>query len=160
VVGVPDPGLDAERLLRQYVVRPGVNIYWQPEDFPLEVREMMNGGYPAWLMQKATEYGADAVGLIHGVLRPHAYLNARRARGMLDVMAAHHAQPYFQEVCSRARRRSVTLPATLRRMMEAAQKLPLWQSELPRSVAGTAMVRDIQYYLGMEEVLDGKAAGT
>jgi len=151
---------DAERLIRQYVVRAGINRYWQPEDFPLEVREMMNGGYPAWLMQKATEYGADAVALIHGVLRPHAYLNARRARGMLDVMGAHHGRPYFQEVCSRARRRSVTLPATLRRMMEAAQSLPLWQSELPRSVAGTAMVRDIQYYLGTEEILDGKAAGT
>ena len=151
---------DAERLIRQYVVRPGVQLYWQPEDFPLEVREMMNGGYPAWLMQKASEYGTDAVALIHGVLQPHAYLNARRARGMLAVMAAHHAQPYFQEVCCRARRRSVSLPATLRRMMEAAQKLPLWQGELPRSVTGTAMVRDIQYYIGVEEVLDGEATGT
>jgi hypothetical protein len=150
---------EEERLIRQYVVRPGVNRYWQPEDFPLEVREMMNGGYPAWLMQKAGEYGEDAVALIHAVLQPHAYLNARRARGMLDVMTAHHGRPYFQEVCLRARRRSVTLPATLRRMMEAAEKLPLWQSELPLSVTGTQMVRDIQYYLGTQEALDGKAAG-
>ena len=94
---------DGEKLIRQYVVRPGVTRYWQPEDFPLETREMMNGGYPAWLMQKAREYGTDAVALIHVVLQPHAYLNARRARGMLDVMKAHHGRPYFPEVCVRAR---------------------------------------------------------
>jgi hypothetical protein len=150
---------DAERLIRQYVVRPGVNRYWQPEDFPLEVREMMNGGYPAWLMQKAREYGEDAVALIHAVLQPHAYLNARRARGMLDIMAAHYGRPYFQEVCLRARSRGVRLPATLRRILEAAGKLSLRQSELPRSVTGSAMVRDIQYYLGTQEALDGKASG-
>jgi hypothetical protein len=38
---------DQEKLIRQYVVRPEVNRYWQPEDFPAEVRERMNGGYPA-----------------------------------------------------------------------------------------------------------------
>jgi len=121
---------------------------------------MMNGGYPAWLLQKARQYGEEAVGLIHAVLQPHAYLNARRARGMLDLMAAHHDRSYFPEVIQRARRRSVILPATLRRMLEAAEKLPLWQSELPRSAAGTAMVRDITYYLGTQEGIDGKASGT
>jgi hypothetical protein len=141
------------------VVRPGVNRYWQPEDFPLEVREMMNGGYPAWLVQKAGEYGEEAVALIHAVLQPHAYLNARRARGMLDVMAAHRCRLYFAEICLRARSRGVRLPSTLKRMLEAAQKLPLWQSELPRSVMGTAMIRDIQYYLDTQEAPDGKAAG-
>jgi len=151
---------DAERLIRQYVVRPGVNRYWQPEDFPLETREMMNGGYPAWLMQKAREYGTDAAALIHLVLQPHAYLNARRARGMLDVMKAHYRQPYFQDVCQRARSRGVRLPSTLKRMLEVAAKLPLWQGELPRSETGSAMVRDIQYYLDIQqEVLNGKASG-
>jgi hypothetical protein len=93
------------------------------------------------------------------VLRPHAYLNARRARGMLDILEAHHGRPYFQEVCLRATRRSVSLPATLRRMMEAAEKLPLWQAELPLSAMGTEMVRDIHYYVGQEAV-DADATGT
>lgn len=139
---------DNERLIRQYVVHPQINRYWQPEDFPAEVREMMNGGYPAWLIEKANAYGEEATALIRSVLRPHAYLNARRARGMLDILDAHHGRGYFPEVCLRAVRRSVTLPATLRRMMEAAEKLPLWQSQLPLSATGTQMIRDIHYYLG------------
>jgi transposase len=151
---------DEELLIREYLLRPGVNRYWHPEDFPLEVREMMNGGYPAWLMQKAAEYGEAAATLVQSVLRPHAYLNARRARGMLDVMTDHHNRPYFEEVCLRARRRSVSLPATLRRMLEAAEKHPLWQHELPRSATGTQMIRDIRYYIDSEEVRHGATART
>jgi hypothetical protein len=33
-------------------------------------------------------------------------------------------------------------------MMEAAEKLPLWLTELPLSSIGTEMVRDIHYYVG------------
>jgi hypothetical protein len=121
---------------------------------------MMNGGYPAWLMQKAAEYGEAAAALVQSVLRPHAYLNARRARGMLDVMTAHHSRAYFEDVCLRARRRSVSLPATFRRMLEAAEKHPLWQGELPLSATGAQMIRDIRYYIGSEEVLHGATART
>jgi hypothetical protein len=41
-------------------------------------------------------------------------------------------------------------------MMEAAEKLPLWQSEIPMSATATEMVRDIHYYVG-QEVVDGDA---
>lgn len=151
---------DEEVLIREYLLRSGVNRYWHPEDFPSEVREMMNGGYPAWLIQKASEYGEAAAALLQTVMRPHAYLNARRARGMLDVMTAHHSRAYFEEVCRRARQRSVSLPATLRRMLEAAEKQPLWQEQLPRSATGTQMVRDIHYYIGTEEIPHGATTRT
>jgi hypothetical protein len=136
-----------EILIRQYVVSGSRRIYWVPEDFPAEVREMMNGGYPAWILQKAHEYGRSAAALVASVLQPHAYLNARRARGMLDIMAAHHRRPYFEEVCLRARSRSVVLPSTLKRMLEAAEHRPALQQELPISPLGSKMVRDIRYYL-------------
>ncbi len=151
---------DDELLIREYALRPGVNRYWLPEDFPKEVREMMNGGYPAWLLGKAAEYGETATELVRSVLQPHAYLNARRARGMLDLMAVHCGRSYFDEVCQRARRRSVVVPATLRRMLEAAERRPLWSQELPRSATGTHMVRDVRYYIEGEEIDDGATAGT
>ena len=135
-----------ERLIRQYVVEERKKIYWVPEDFPKEVRHMMNGGYPAWIVESARAYGTDAVELIGSVLQPHAYLNARRARGMLDIMAAHHGRPYFAEVCRRARRRSVVLPVTLKRMLEAAERQPVFQQPLPISELGAQMVRKIDYY--------------
>ena len=65
---------------------------------------------------------------------------------MLDLMAAHHRRPYFEEVCLRARRRCVVLPATLRRMLEAAEQRPAFEQQLPISALGAKMVRDIRYY--------------
>jgi hypothetical protein len=107
---------------------------------------MMNGGYPGWILEKGRAFGPAAVELLASVLQPHAYLNARRARGMLDVMATHHGRSYFEEVCQRAKSRSVVLPATLKRMMEAAARWPAFQHELPLSEFGAQMVRDVRYY--------------
>ena len=137
---------DNEHLIRQYVVNAHQRIYWVEQDFPAEVRTMMNGGYPAWILEKGRSYGAAAVELLAAVLQPHAYLNARRARGMLDVMATHYGRVYFDEVCQRAKSRSVVLPATLKRMLEAAAQRPTFQQELPLSQLGAQMVRDIRYY--------------
>ena len=92
--------------------------------------------------------GWAAVQLLSSVLRPHAYLNARRARGMLPIMAEHCHRRYFEEICLRARRRSVTLPATLRRMLEAAGEKDRGQHRLPLSSLGAGMVREVRYYTG------------
>jgi hypothetical protein len=49
-------------------------------------------------------------------------------------------------VCQRAKSRSVVLPATLKRMMEAAAQWAAFQHELPISEFGAQMVRDVRYY--------------
>ena len=137
---------DDESLIRQYVTNDRQRIYWVAQDFPEEVRTMINGGYPGWILEKARAYGPCAVELLASVMRPHAYLNARRARGMLDILAIHHGRPYFQEVCQRATSRSVVLPATLKRMLETAAARPTLQLGLPISEFGAQMVRDVKYY--------------
>jgi len=137
---------DNECLIRQYVLNDRQRIYWVEQDFPAEVRTMMNGGYPGWILEKGRSYGPAAVELLASVLQPHAYLNARRARGMLDIMATHYGHPYFEEVCQRAKSRSVVLPSTLKRMLESAAQRPAFQLELPISEFGARMVRDVRYY--------------
>lgn len=59
----------------------------------------------------------------------------------------HHGRPYFDEVCQRAQSRSVVLPATLKRMMEAAAQWAAFQHELPISEFVAQMVRDVRYYI-------------
>jgi len=137
---------DNETLIRQYVTNDRQRIYWVAQDFPEEVRTMMNGGYPGWILEKARTYGPCAVELLASVMRPHAYLNARRARGMLDILAIHHGRPYFEEICQRATSRSVVLPATLKRMLETAAARPALTLGLPVSEIGAQMVRDVRYY--------------
>jgi hypothetical protein len=66
---------------------------------------------------------------------------------MLSVMEAHRGKPYFDEVCERARRRSVELPKTLQRMLETAAGSEQFSRLLSISERGTQMIRDITYYL-------------
>jgi hypothetical protein len=49
--------------------------------------------------------------------------------------------------CQRAKSRSVVLPATLKRMLEAAAQRLSFQEELPLSAIRAQMVRDIRYYI-------------
>ena len=137
---------DEYQLIRRYVIRSGEKRYWKAEDFPAEVREMMNGGYPKWIVEQGRAYGPEAVALLSSVLNPNAYLNARRARGMLPIMAEHFRGAYFAEVCRRAKQRGVLLPSTLKRMLES-ELSRLSEQQLPISPIGEQMIRDIRYYL-------------
>lgn len=138
---------DGETLVRQYVVRSGQMRYWQPEDFPPEVERMMDGGYPAWLLEQATAFGTAARAFIAGLLTPHAYLNARRARAIIDIMKAHYHSAYFDDVCERARRHSVVIPKTFRHMMERAAGAEHMTRSVFVSERGEQMIRDIGYYI-------------
>jgi len=66
---------------------------------------------------------------------------------MLSVMEAHQDKPYFDEVCERARRRSVELPKTLERMLSTAAGSALFSRSLSISERGAQMIRDVTYYL-------------
>jgi transposase len=134
-------------LIRQYVV-DSRRLNYFPEDFPEEVSQMMQGQYPQYLLRKSDAFGPEAALLIASVLRPHAYLNARRAQGMLEVMKQYWGRPFFDEICREAFRREVKLPSRLRGMLkEEEQKASRSGAALPLSEVGEQMVREMSYYL-------------
>jgi hypothetical protein len=108
---------------------------------------MIHGGYPAWVIGEAKRFGDAALALVTAVLQPHAYLNARRARGMVPLFEQFHGKPYFDEVCTRARCHGVRIPATLKRMFELEQDKLLFVRPVSTSELGAAMTRDIDYYI-------------
>ena len=136
----------ADRLIREYVVS-SKTVNYLPQDYPEGLRDMMNSGYPRYLLGKAKLFGTDGYGLIESVLKPHAYLNARRAQGMLEVMDEYHREPFFAELCRAALRRGVKLPSTFRGMLKDEQDQPALELPLPISETGKKMVRDISYYI-------------
>jgi len=135
-----------DELIREYVINSKVINYF-PEDFPEGKREMMNGGYPRYLLEKARVYGENSYRLIESVLEPHAYLNARRARGMIEIMKKYSRRPYFEQVCRKALSRRVKLPRSFRAMLEAEERQLALSGGIEISETGKQMVRDIGYYL-------------
>lgn len=136
-----------EQRIRRYVLVNGEKRYWHTDDFPEGIREMMTGGYPAWIIGESKRFGAEASGLITAVLQPHAFLNARRARGMIPLLEQYHGKPYFDEVCGRARIHCVRIPATLKRMFEIEEEKQRFTKPVAISKLGTQMIRDIGYYI-------------
>ena len=135
-----------DRLIREYVVSCKT-VNYLPQDFPEGLREMINGGYPLYLLGKAKLFGTDGYGLIESVLKPHAYLNARRAQGMLNVMEEYHRESFFAEICRTALRRGVKLPSAFRGMLKDERDQLTLELPLPISEIGKKMVRDISYYI-------------
>ena len=134
------------KLIRKYVITSRV-IHCVPDDFPEAVREMMNGGYPRYLLTQSDVFGEQAYRLIESVLAPHAYINSRRAQGMLRVMKEYAGKPFFNEVCASALEKRVRLPKTFKRMLEAAGEQMHFDFTIETSEEGRAMIRPITDFL-------------
>lgn len=89
------------RLIREYVVG-SKRVNYQPGDFPEVLSKMMDGSYPQYLLRRSRGFGPSAYALVESVLKPHAYLNIRRAQGIIEVVKEYHHQPFFSQVCQEA----------------------------------------------------------
>ncbi len=132
-------------LIRKYVI-PNNSYSYEKKDFPEVLREMMEGGYPKYLLEKARKYGVTAYLLIKNILSPHAYLNARRAQGVLEVFKKYYNLPLFSDVCNKALQRGIKLPKTLKVLFEDEKKQRTFDFINPEKFSGNAVVRDIDYY--------------
>jgi hypothetical protein len=132
-------------LIRQYVITQR-RVHITDGDFPEDLTAMMEGQYPHYLVTQAAAYGPGAKRLVEAVLRPHAFLNARRALGIIDVIKKYRTLPLLQDVCSKAADRGITTPKQLRILLEDEQNQHVLDFVVPRSSTGEAMVRDIEEY--------------
>lgn len=135
------------QLIKQFVV-PEKHYTYDPNDFPEVKREMMEGNYPKYLLKQAKDYGESAYQLIEQILTPHAYLNARRAQGIIEIMKSYQFEDYFNYVCERAKGYSVTNPKIFKKMLEQeSQQQQLEFKEKEISELGKSMTRPSGYYL-------------
>ena len=130
-------------MIREYIFTNQARNF-KPEDFPETLREMMDGSYPKYLMKQAAQYGETPQQFIESVLKPHAYLNARRAQGMLRLMEEFHSKTFFVDVCKKAIERRVKIPKTFKQMLNHEDDQLTLDMTIPMSEEGSSMVRDIR----------------
>jgi transposase len=136
----------ARRLIREYVVTDKAMSY-EPTDYPEGKREMMNGAFPRYLLSQAQSFGQTSYRLVESILEPHAYLNCRRAQGILKIMAEYRQKPFYEEVCGKALSRGVKLPRTFKSMLKAEEKQLVLEMGISISELGKRMIRDASYYV-------------
>ena len=134
------------RLIRSYPVTER-RVSWLPGDFPESQEALMQGTYPRYLLSRARILGPAAERLISQILKPHAWVKARVAQGMLSVMETYRRCPFFQDVCAEAAEKRVFNPKHVKCMFESERTQHRLQFVPPLSEAGRAMTRDIHEYL-------------
>ena len=134
------------RLIRSYPVTER-RVCWLPGDFPESQEALMQGTYPRYLLSRARTLGPGAERLIAGILKPHAWVRARIAQGMLSVLEIYRHCPFFHDVCAKAAERRVFNPKQVKFMLESELTQQRLQFVPPLSEAGRAMTRDIHEYL-------------
>lgn len=132
-------------LIREYIIT-GKKWSSLPGDFPEDKEAMMKGEYPTWILSKAHELGPAAVRLIEAVLKPNAYINSRRARGILSVLEKYSAHPFREDICNEALKKRIFIPKQIADMLEQEKRQMHFDFVIPVSDSGKAMLRDISEY--------------
>ena len=133
------------RLLREYIITKKLFSYL-PGDFADDKEALMKGEYPRWLMGRAHSFGPTTAKLIESVLKPHAYINARRARGILTALEKYRSHPFLQELCGKALKLGYFRPKQIIQLFEAEADQQYFDFIVPMSKTGKAMIRDVKEY--------------
>jgi len=136
---------DRYSLLREYIVT-GKGRSWLPGDFPESSEAMMRGEYPRWLMRQAGSFGPTTEKLIESILKPNAYLSARRARGILNTLDKYRTHPFLQEICGKALNLRIHTPKQITAMLESLSGQTYFDFIIPESNTGKTMIRDVKEY--------------
>ena len=133
-------------LIRTYIIT-GRKVTFQESDFPEVIREMMNGGFPKYLLDQARLLGEPAFRLIESILESHAYINSRRAQGVLEILKKNRDLDNFDEVCNEALVKGIKLPKKLKALFNDEREQLYFDFEAETSEEGKEMVRDADYYI-------------
>jgi transposase len=132
--------------LRIYIISKN-RVQYCKGDFPESYEAMMKGEYPQYLIRQAAMYGPSSKKLIEALLSNHAFIKARTAKGLLEVMKNYKEQPFLQEICLKALNKGFFFPKQLKTLLEQEKGQTYFEFIVPRSASGEAMIRDIGDYL-------------
>ncbi len=81
-----------ERLIKEHVIPARGNRKTDLNDFPENLQAALNKGIPRYLQNEASTIGASLHNLIRTILTPHAFMNMRRAQGIVEVAKKYPAE--------------------------------------------------------------------
>lgn len=136
---------DRHQLLREYAISEArVNIL--QGDFPEHQEALMLGQYPQYLIRQAKALGSDAENLVNQILTPHAWVKARAAKGVIEILKEHQHEENFSSVCALAASSRIYLPKQLKSMFEQMQDQQKFEFMFPQSETGKRMTRGVSEY--------------
>lgn len=139
-----------EQLIKQHTIPLAGNRQTDRNDFPENLQVALDRGFPRFLQNKAALIGPSFAHLIRGILTPHAYMNIRRAQGVLAI-----AEGYPRELIERSARgitpAEVKSPKHFRAFIEKLRSMEDEEAHsgrgVPLSDETRSFVRPTDYFL-------------
>lgn len=135
-----------EQLIKSHpVARTLRSTDWS--DFPSNIQHALDGGLPQLLCRKARHIGVHFEALIAQILSPHAYMNMRRAQGLVSL-----ATNYPHDIVETAAARALTLRTPIayrsfKLILEALTRVQaVLDDELQLSLETQSFVRPMDYF--------------
>lgn len=135
-----------DRLIKQHVIT-GNYRHTDFNDFPENVQAALDDGLPLILQRRAEKTGPRFALLIRTVLEPHAFMNMRKAQGLLSL-----TQKYQSGLIEKAARHvlennlSVT-PKLFKNLLEKLEQQNLQNNQPPLSQHSLKFVRQADYFI-------------
>jgi transposase len=116
-------------------------------DFPPNVQAVLDKGLPRLLQQQASEIGPQFGTLIRTLLQQHAFLNMRRAQGLV-ALAEKYPQPLVEQAAELALKQQLsTHPKLFKRLLETLPNHHQQQRPIQLSQQSLEFVRDMDYFI-------------
>jgi hypothetical protein len=134
------------QLIKQHAVPKGFR-QTDVNDFPPNVQAVLDKGLPRLLQQKASDIGPQFGTLIQSLLQQHAFLNMRRAQGLV-ALAEKYPQPLVEQAAELALDQHLsTYPKLFKQLIETLQNNNQQQKPIHLSQQSLEFVRDMDYFI-------------
>ena len=135
-----------EQLVKQHVVTERFR-HTDFSDFPQNVQAALDQGLPRQLQQKAHDISPAFEQLIRAVLEPHAFLNLRRAQGLLGVAKLQNPKLVDQAAKTALEQQLHITPKLFKELLQKIDEKQDQQQSPPLSQASLQFVRQPDYFV-------------
>jgi transposase len=135
-----------DTLIKQHIITDNYrHTDWH--DFPENVQAALDGGLPLHLQQRAAKVGPLFRQLIRNVLSPHAFLNLRKAQGIVSLADKWSAELLEQAAAYALDHHISVTPMNFKKLLQNLQKKTHMSTQLTLSEQTRSFVRDMDYFI-------------
>lgn len=115
-------------------------------DFPDNLAASVDKGLPLYLQTEAGKIGLQFQSLVRSVLTPHAFINLRRAQGIVSIAKSYPAELVEHVAATLATQPVAFTPKYFKASIEKLVELEYQSQEIPLSDETKTFVRDPEYF--------------
>lgn len=134
-----------EILIKQHVI---TNYFRHTDwtDFPENMQKALDGGLAAYLQKQAGKVGPHFRELVRGVLKPHAFINLRRAQGLVGLVKKYDHKLIEKAAHAALDQHLSLMPKPFTQLLEKLKQDNQEQIQIPISLFTQEFIRPMDYF--------------